>query len=265
MNDALFLLSKMFWLVARPATAALILCCVGLIVLWRDRRWGRWPLLFGLTFFVLVLATPVSQWLTLPLEDRFARPMPPPAHVDGIIVLGGAVDQHLTAARGIPALNGAAERMTETVALAHRYPMARIVFAGGQGTFVPGALTEADVARMLFESLGLAGDRVRYESASRNTLENAVNARAIADPRPGETWLLVTSASHMPRAMGVFRHTGWTVTAWPVNYRTGHDWAVWYDAPFSERIGQFEWAVREWVGLFAYWMMGRQDRLLPEP
>ena len=265
MNDALFLISKIVWFVGRPGTAALIACCVGLWAVWRQRRWGRWPLLAGIGFFVVVIATPLGPWLTLPLEDRFSRPVPPPQQVDGIVILGGAVDQHLTAARGIPALNGAAERMTEAVVLARRYPQARIIFAGGQGTLIPGALTESDVARQLFLAMGLPQDRLRYESTSRNTHENAVNAFAIAAPRPGETWLLVTSASHMPRAIGVFRGAGWPITAWPVNYRTGHDWASWYDAPFSDRLGQVEWAVREWVGLIAYRLMGRSDALLPAP
>jgi len=263
-TDLFYFASKIFWFVARPTTAALILGCLGLWAVWRGRRWGRWPLLACLGFFVTILATPIPSWLTLPLEDRFPRPAAP-ARVDGIVVLGGAVDQHLTAARGIPALNGAAERMTEAVALARRYPAARIVFAGGTGTFIPGAPTESDVARQLFTALGLPPERVLYESASRNTHENAVNSLTVAAPRPGETWLLVTSASHMPRAMGVFRRAGWQITAWPVNFTTGHDWASWYDAPFPQRVGQFEWAFREWIGLLAYRLTGRTDSLLPAP
>ncbi len=266
MTDLLFVLSKLFWLVARPATAALILCCLGLWAVWRGRRWGRWPLLLGIGFYVAVLATPVSSWITLPLEDRFPRPDPAPARVAGVVVLGGAVDQQLTAARGIPALNGAAERMTEAVALARRYPEARILFTGGQGTLTDSGMTEAEVARRFFTAMGLPADRVEYEDRARNTHENAVNSLAIADPRPGETWLLVTSASHMPRSIGVFRRAGWrAITAWPVNYTTGHDWQSWYDAPLSARIGQFEWAAREWVGLAAYRLMGRTDALLPAP
>ena len=266
MTDLFYPISKLFWFVARPATAALILCCLGLWAVWRGRRWGRWPLLAGIGFFVLMLSTPVSQWLLLPLEDRFPRPDPAPAHVDGVIVLGGAVDQMLTAERGIPALNGAAERMTEAVALAHRYPQARIIFAGGQGTFAATTLTESDVARRFFTAMGLPAARLGYESESRNTHDNAVNSLALADPKPGETWLLVTSASHMPRAMGVFRRAGWhNIVAWPVNYTTGHDWATWYDAPFAARVGQFEWAVREWIGLAVYRLTGRTDALLPAP
>ena len=164
---------------------------------------------------------PLHVWVQMPLEDRFPRPDPPPARVDGIVVLGGAVEQDLTEARGIPALNGAAERMTEPVALMRRYPDARLVFTGGQGALLHGGLTEADVARQLWTGMGVPPERMVFETASRNTHENAVLARALAKPRPGETWLLITSASHMPRSVGVFRQAGWTVVPWPVNYRTG--------------------------------------------
>ena len=114
MDTVVHILSKTLWFVVRPGTFALILACIGLALMWRGRRWGRWPLLAGLGFYVVVLATPVAPWIVMPLEDRFARPVEPPAHVDGVIVLGGAVDQNLTEARGIPALNGAASMSQRT-------------------------------------------------------------------------------------------------------------------------------------------------------
>ena len=123
-------------------------------------------------------------------------------------MLGGAVDQNLTEARGIPALNGAAERMTEFVVLARRYPEAKLVFTGGQGSLVHGGTTEADVARRLFDALGVPEARVTYEDEARNTWENALLTRRLVEPKPGETWLLVTSASHMPRSVGAFRQAG---------------------------------------------------------
>jgi uncharacterized SAM-binding protein YcdF (DUF218 family) len=265
MSEVLYAASKILWFVLRPATFALLLALVGLALMWRARRAGRWLLLLGLGFFVLMLATPIAPLVVMPLEDRFARPTAMPAHVDGIIVLGGAVDQNITEARGIPSLNGAAERMTELVALARRYPDARLVFTGGQGSLVHGSLTEADVARALWTALGVDPARVVYEDQARNTFENAVLTRALVQPRPGETWLLVTSASHMPRSVGVFRRAGWNVVPWPVNYRTGHGFAALYDAPFVERIGQFEVGLREWIGLAAYRLMGRTDALFPAP
>jgi uncharacterized SAM-binding protein YcdF (DUF218 family) len=265
MDTILWLASKLFWLFLRPNTLALLLACVGLYVGWRGRRWGRWPMLAGLGYFVLVLLTPLSQWLLLPLEDRFPRPAEPPAQVAGIIVLGGAVDQNLTEARGIPALNGAAERMTEPLALSRQYPRARIVFTGGQGSPLHGTVTEADVAKEIWASLGLAPDRVLYETRARNTYENVLLTKQILMPKPGDTWLLVTSAGHMPRAMGIFRQAGWTMTPWPVNYTTGHTLRDWYDAPFGTRLNQTEWAVHEWLGLLAYRIMGRTSELLPRP
>lgn len=264
MADALFALSKLFWLFARPNTFALLLLCLGTGFLLAGRRWGRWPLLLGLGWFVAILVTPLAAWVTLPLEDRFPRPEAP-ARVDGVIVLGGAVEQLLTESRGLPSLNGAAERMTEAVALSRRYPEARILFTGGSGNLLGTALSEAEVARQLFASLGLEGERVLFESQSRNTWENATMTRALAAPRPGETWLLVTSASHMPRSMGVFRRAGWEVTAWPVNYSTLAGGAGWFDPPWSFRLGQAEWAIREYVGLAAYRLLGRTDALFPGP
>ena len=265
MEDLLFLLSKLLWFLLRPNTLALVLALVGLAMVWRHRRAGRWLLLAGLGYYAFVLVTPASQWITWPLETRFSRPVPPPGRVDGVIVLGGAVDQVLTEAHGIPALNGAAERMTEMVVLARRYPEARLLFTGGQGTFLQGGLTEADVARQLWTAMGLPQERVLYEDRSRNTWENAVLSHRLARPQPGETWLLVTSASHMPRSVGVFRQAGWEVTAWPVNYTTGGTPRAWYDAPFPTRLNQFEGALREWVGLLAYRLLGRTGALFPAP
>lgn len=264
MEDALFFVSKIFWLFARPNTFALLLAVVGAAVLIAGRRWGRVPLVLGLVWFVAVLFTPLPAWLTLPLEDRFPRPAEA-GQVDGVIILGGAVEQLLTERRGIPALNGAAERMTEAVALARRHPEARILFTGGQGTVVTGQETEADVARDLWASLGLEGPRVGFEDQSRNTWENAVFSHRVAQPKPGERWLLVTSASHMPRSVGCFRRAGWEVTPWPVNYSTAPGGAGWFDPPFSFRLGQAEWAVREYVGLAAYWLLGRTSALFPAP
>ena len=266
MTDITYIISKILWFPARPGHFALLVGAIGLAMVWRGRRFGRWLILACLAFFFVLIATPISQFILLPLEDRFPRPAEAPAHVDGIVVLGGAVDQNITEARGIPAINGAAERMTETVALARRFPEARIVFTGGQGSLVHGGLTEADVARLFFENLGLSGSRVIYETAARNTHQNAILTRNLVQPKPNEVWLLVTSASHMPRAMGVFRKAGWQgIIAWPVNYRTGHSLAALYDAPFPERLGQFEWGFREWLGLISYRLMGRTDALLPAP
>jgi uncharacterized SAM-binding protein YcdF (DUF218 family) len=264
METLFFIASKLLWSALRPNTLALLLALVGLALVWRGRRFGRWPLALGLGWYAAVFALPVATALVLPLEQRFARPAPP-AEVTGIVVLGGAVEQNLTAAHGIPALNGAAERMTEAVALALRHPGARLVFTGGSAAVVPGGPTEADTARRLFADLGLPATRLTFEDESRNTWENAVLTHRLVQPRAGETWLLVTSATHMPRAMGSFRAAGWTVLPWPVNYTTGADPGLWYNWPFPTRLNQAEGALREWLGLVVYRLTDRTDAVFPAP
>jgi len=102
LTDILFVLSKLLWLALRPGTFALLVAFAGLVAVWRGRRWGRWPILAGLGFYFALLLLPLHIWVQMPLEDRFPRPAEAPARVDGIVVLGGAVEQDLTEARGIP-------------------------------------------------------------------------------------------------------------------------------------------------------------------
>jgi uncharacterized SAM-binding protein YcdF (DUF218 family) len=265
METLFFLAAKLFWALLRPNTLALLLAMVGLALVWRGQRFGRWPLALGLGWYGMVFLLPVSTALVLPLESRFARPATLPGPVTGILVLGGAVEQRLTAAHGIPALNGAAERMTEAVALARRHPEARLVFTGGSAAIIPGGPTEADTARRLFTDLGLPSSRLTFEDESRNTWENAALTHRLVNPRAEETWLLVTSASHMPRAVGSFRAAGWRVVPWPVNHTTGADPVLWYNWPFPTRLNQSEGALREWIGLAVYRLTGRTDAFFPAP
>jgi uncharacterized SAM-binding protein YcdF (DUF218 family) len=260
-----FILSKLFWAVARPGNLLLLIAVIGLLLVWLRRRGGHALLATGIGGLLAVALLPVDQWLIEPLEQRFQRPAIAPARVDGIIVLGGAVDPFLTADHAQPALGAAAERMTEFVALARLHPEARLIFSGGVGSLRPGRLTEADAARMLFDSLGLAGRGVLYEGRSRNTWENALESRTIAAPKPGETWLLVTSAAHMPRSVGIFRRVGWPVVPWPVDYQAGDRDARIFDAVLVNHLAVLEKAVNEWIGLVAYRLMDRTDTLFPAP
>jgi uncharacterized SAM-binding protein YcdF (DUF218 family) len=163
------------------------------------------------------------------------------------------------------ALNEAAERMTATVELARRYPDARIIFSGGDGSLVYGG-NESVGALRLFERLGLAPGRVAVEDQSRNTFENALFSKRIAAPKAGERWLLVTSAYHLPRAMGMFRMAGFPVEPYPVDWRTRGVEDAWRPFPtLAEGLRRTDTAVREWAGLVVYWLSGRSSELFPGP
>lgn len=263
----LYVVSKVVSALAAPGNVLLLLLGTGVVMLWsRWRRAGRILLsaVFVAAFAVAVL--PLSALLIHPLEQRFA-PAALPDRVDGIIVLGGAVDPVLSASRGQPALKDAAERLVEGIGLAHRFPAATFVFTGGSGRLFDRGATEADAVRPLLADLGLAANRIVIEDGSRNTFENAVFSRRLVAPDPAQTWLLVTSAVHMPRAVGAFRRAGWDVVPYPVDYRTLRSGPRWWPPSFDLAGGlrDLHLAIHEWLGLLAYRLNDRTPALLPAP
>lgn len=262
-----FILSKALGVFAEPTTFLVLVGLLGLILgLTRFARTGRRLAIGAAIVFALVCFSPLSSALLRPLEDRFPRPpadMPAPA---GIVVLGGALDEGLSLARGQPILNEAAARLTAGVALAYRYPQARLVFTGGASDIAQHGPDEARGVRELWLSLGVPEARMTFETRSRNTFENAVFTKALVAPKPGETWLLVTSAAHMPRSIGIFRQAGWPMVAYPVDYRTAdnaHDWWP-TDHPIDAQR-RLEVALHEWIGLVAYRLTGKSTALFPAP
>lgn len=261
----LFWLSKTFWIVAAPANFALIAAVVGVLLLWtRWRALGRWLASFGIIILVVLAVLPIGNWLSWPLESRFVTPDPMPARVDGIILLGGSENVRQTRARGIVAVNGAADRLIAFVDLARTYPGARLAYSGGSGSLRPEAMREADVARAALRTMGLDVDRVVFERESRNTFENARNLKPMIEPQEGETWLVVTTALNMPRAVGVFSAAGWSVVPYPVDHTLGVmrpglslDWNL------AGRASSAQRALREWIGLVVYRVLGRTNALFP--
>ena len=262
-----YYLSKAFWLVAQPGNLLVVLLAFGSLLLFsRWRGFGRFLVAVIALASIATTVLPVGQWLLQPLEDRFPPLAALPGKVDGVIMLGGAVSTVLTEARGQPQVNEHAERFIAFADLARRYPNAKLVFAGGGPMLRGGSYREADASREVMIWLGINVSRVVYERGSRNTFENVVNAKALVHPAPGEVWLLVTSAFHMPRAVGVFRAEGWTVIPDPVDYQTGAaaDGPA-YGAGFLENLGQSSLALKEWVGLLANHWLGHSDSLFPAP
>jgi uncharacterized SAM-binding protein YcdF (DUF218 family) len=262
----IFAASKILWLLAAPGNLLLLLLLfgVGRLAVSRGRRGFRAVLIA--TLGMMITATlPVTAWLAAPLENRFPAVETPPEWVDGIILLGGAVDPRKSKERGQVALNAAAARVTETVALARRHPEARVLITGGNASLVPDGFTEAEPTRDLLIALGVEPGRLVIESASRNTWENAVLSYRAAQPRPGETWLLVTTAMHMPRSVGCFRRAGWSVVPYPVDYRTRPAAEFAGDFVFPAGLNLLNLVVQEWDGLIAYYLLDRMDALFPGP
>jgi uncharacterized SAM-binding protein YcdF (DUF218 family) len=262
-----FIASKIFWFVAEPvsltATVGVLAVLLGFT---RFERAGRALIAGAIIALAAELLTPLGAVLLRPLEDRFHAPparLPAPA---GIIVLGGAVNTGKSAARGQVYLTLDAARMTTAVELARRFPSAQLVYTGGSGNLVGEEPAEAIAARKLWLSLGLPAERMTFEAKSRNTWENGLFARDLVKPKPGETWLLVTSAWHMPRSVGIFRHLGFDVIPYPVAYRTfGDERDFLWPTSVIDKVIMLDYSVREWVGLLAYRLAGKTDTLFPAP
>jgi uncharacterized SAM-binding protein YcdF (DUF218 family) len=185
--------------------------------------------------------------------------------VDGILVLGGAIDPRLSQERLRAALGERAERLTEFLRLARAYPTAKLVYAGGSAAIPETERREADFAARLLTDLGVSRERLLLERNSRNTYENAAEAKRLVKPVSGETWILITSASHMPRAVGVFRAQRWAVLAYPVDFRTRPHSSFHPTFDLAGGLGALNAAAYEYIGLLTYWLRGRIDDLFPGP
>jgi uncharacterized SAM-binding protein YcdF (DUF218 family) len=246
-----------------PSDLGLLFLTAGIALSWfsRTRRAGITISTIMLLIFLAIEYSPLASWVTAPLENRFSAVRRLPAHVDGLIVLGGAVDPVTTLARNLPTLNSEAERMTEFVRLGKLYPHAKLVFAGGFGGLPPGpALSEADVARLFFVQQGLQTDRIIFESRSRNTYENVLFAKLKVQPHPGETWVLVSSAQDVPRCIAVFRKLHWPIIPRSVAYKSDSE----DDQHFGSSLKALDRSTHEWIGLLYYRLTGKTNELFPK-
>jgi len=262
-----FVLSKTLGFLILPTNLLIGVGVVGAVLMFtRLASLGRKLVIASVLLLVICGLSPLGNWLLYPLEQRFPPWDPSRGAPDGIIVLGGSIDADLSAAYGTPVVRGAPDRIISAAALARRYPNARIVFTGGSANLVSNDAREADYAGAIFESLGIDKSRLVMERASRNTQENAQFSKALVAPREGERWLLVTSAFHMPRSVGLFRKAGFAVEPFPVDWRVsrGGD-ANSFTSVAVDGLARTDVAVREWIGLIAYRATGKIDHLFPGP
>lgn len=260
----LFVLSKVFWVLVQPVSLTFLLFLLGwLLTLLRRRRSGLVAGALGLILLGMSAFTTVGALLILPLENRFERPAVMPDEVSAIIMLGGATSGRVSTRRQIPELTEAGDRLTETLRLASIYPDARIVLSGGAGLLVPDGESEAVTAQRFFIGLGVDPARLVLEGESRNTDENAKMTMAMLGEVKGNV-ILVTSAFHMPRSVGIFRQVGLDVIAWPTDYRSGGDETVGIDIVNPVlNVTTTGVAIREWIGLVIYSWIGRTSEMFP--
>jgi len=252
-----FALSKIVWFLIEPSNVVALLVLLGAVLLavgWL--RIGRVVALAGAALLVLIGVLPTYLLLLRPLENRFVRP-DWPAHIDGIVILSGGINSGMIKSRGVPATERSLGRIVAGFEVARRYPNARVIFSGGSGALGGSKFSEAEGARFIFAQMGMDPARLILEDRSRNTSENLILSKRIADPKRGEVWLLATTAWHIPRSMGVAARNEWQMVPWPTDYATAKQgfWGGFFS--ISHNLSYTDVAVREWIGLAAYRLTGR--------
>lgn len=258
--------SKIFWLAAQPLSLALLLLALGLLagLLTWNRLRAVASGLAALVLFVTLFTTTGSVLLQV-LEDRIPRAELPAGGPACIIMLGGGVEAEVIAARGGFEMNQAGDRFIETLRLAREFPAARILISGGDGSLSGSYEGDASVATRFFEAFGVPADRLIRETESRTTFENVANTKDLLAVNRLDRCLLVTSAFHMPRSVGLFSKLGLEVLPWPTDFRTtGHaGLALDFTQP-STNSQLTTTALREWTGLLLYYFAGRTHALFPQ-
>lgn len=262
--ELFFYLSKLFWLVVKPGNFLFLLITFGVLLLWnRKERWGRLILTVTLFGMAIVAFFPVGKWLLYPLEHHFSINPELPEKIDGIIVLSGGVGAKSTALMDQIQVNRQVDRELAFMRLARDYPDAKLLYTGGSSSLTHQQFKGADAARRMMQEQEFDVERVVFERESRNTAESAVLSKSIMQPKAGENWVLITTAWHMPRSVGIFCKAGWLTIPYPVDFSTTKERNFKLSFSFTGHLEQLEVGVKEWLGLTAYWLTGKTTGLLP--
>jgi len=262
-----FILSKAVSFLTVPSNVIASVAVLGLVlVALRQRVRGSTALKLAAGAVVLAAFSPLGNLLLTPLEQRFPKlPFQGEDAADGIIVLGGSYDTVSHSYLSTIFLRDDSEPMAVVPGLARQYPKARILISGGTESLTSGP-SEAAIIKKYFVSFGITADRISIEERSQTTAENARFSAGLIHPGPESRWLLVTSAYHMPRAVGAFRKAGFNVIACPAGWRT-RGWRDFWQpaATATENLRRVDAAVHEWLGLMSYRLSGYSDEWFAGP
>ena len=207
-----FLLSKLLPLVLYPLGLALLLQLTGL--LGRRRRWGPWLGWLGLAVLWLASMPLVSRQLVWSLEEQASHVTPSPLpKADAVLVLGGGIRPALAPRRGVE-INEAGDRLLTGISLLRQGQAPFLLVSGGRVDFTSGdpSPPEAQSSARLARELGVPPQRILMlqgpgPDGPRNTAEEAIALGRLAHGRGWRSLLLVTSATHLPRALATFRRS----------------------------------------------------------
>jgi uncharacterized SAM-binding protein YcdF (DUF218 family) len=252
----MFFPSKLLATFIQPLTWAAVLILLALWWLPSRPVAALWTLLLAVSLTALVGWMPLPNAVLRSLESQYAAPTGSLTPYVGLVVLGGDIDlpRNANDSRAFVLSHGG-HRMTTSVALSRQYPDLKLLFTGGQSDIIDRNISVADAAQAYYTSMNIPPERTLYERAARTTYENAILSPSVPGVEKTQPWLLLTSASHMPRSMALFRAAGWNVTPYPVGF-SASDHLPWTDYSMAQGAVRWRIVLHEVLGLAAFKALG---------
>ena len=258
-----FYLSKILWLIVNPFNIFIFITLFTMFLYFINfRRLSLIIYLINFIFIALISFFPIGSYLTYIIEKEFHTNTKIPKRVDGILILGGATNPLLFKEFDQISLNGSAERLVESVMIIRKFEKAKVIFSGGSGIVNRSDLGHSQVAKLFYKKMGVDINKIFFEDKSRNTHENIIYSKKIAKPKKNENWLLITSAFHMKRALLIAEKNNWKLIPYAVDFKNVKEFKLIPNLNLLSNLNSFQSGLHEWLGLVAYYLMGRTDKFL---
>ena len=258
-----FYLSKILWLIVNPFNIFIFITLFTMFLYFINfRRLSLIIYLINFIFIALISFLPIGSYLTYIIEKEFHTNTKTPERVDGILILGGATNPLLFKEFDQISLNGSAERLVESVMIIRKFEKAKVIFSGGSGIVNRSDLGHSQVAKQFYKKIGVDINKIFFEDKSRNTYENIIYSKKIAKPKKNENWLLITSAFHMKRALFIAEKNNWKLVPYAVDFKNTKEFKLTPNINLLSNLNSFQSGLHEWLGLVAYYLMGRTDKFL---
>ncbi|PKH24274.1 envelope biogenesis factor ElyC [Enterobacterales bacterium CwR94] len=209
----LFVLKKVVGSLLLPLPLLLLIMACGLLLLWCSRWQKTGKTVISISWLLLLLLSlqPVADSLLRPMENRYAT-WQDQQKVNYIVVLGGGYTWNEQWSPSANLIGNSLPRLTEGVRLWRMNPGSKMIFTGYSSTGNP--VSTAEAGSRVAQTLGVPASDIIVLSAPRDTEEEAAAVAPVVGNAP---FLLVTSASHLPRAMNFFHAQGLSPLPAPAN------------------------------------------------
>lgn len=228
----------------------------------RRLRWARISSVCALFLFLIISSPLLARPLFSSLEAWYPLPtVPRDTHYDAIVVLGGGVLEQGTLRPLADLTSYSKNRTICGVDLYQQGYAEKLVLTGGNEHPFKDAPKNAPEMKRWAQRLGIPDHAIVTEEASRTTYENATETKRLLG---SASILLVSSASHLPRAAAMFTKQGFQVTPVPCDFqmqdRPEDSWRqldLFDFLPTDRAIEYTTGAVTEWAGMAIYWLIGK--------